>query len=85
MGATGGARIKKRVPQQTISRYLLKMPGLAKRVNTDLSKGFTVPQVAQKHGWPESLVWSQALVKADDFDRFKALQWPHAFCNSSRI
>jgi hypothetical protein len=85
MGATGGARIKKRVPQQTISRYLLKMPGLAKRVNTDLSKGSTVPQVAQKHGWTESLVWSRALVKADDFDRFKALQWLHAFCNSSRI
>jgi hypothetical protein len=48
------------------------MPGLAKRVNTDLSKGFTVPQVAQKHGWPEPLVWSQALVNANDFDRFKA-------------
>jgi hypothetical protein len=46
-----------------------------KWVNTDLSKGFTVPQVAQKHGWPESLVWSQALVNAGDFDRFKALQW----------
>ncbi|MCF8090682.1 MAG: HTH domain-containing protein, partial [Desulfotignum sp.] len=70
-------RIAKRlgVIQQRISRHLLKMPGLAKRVNTDLSKGFTVPQVAQKHGWPESLVWSQALVNADDFDRFKALQW----------
>jgi hypothetical protein len=51
--------------QQRISRRLLKMPGLAKRVNTDLSKGFSVPQVAQKHGCPESLVWSQALVKAD--------------------
>ena len=57
-------RIAKRlgVPQQTISRYLPKMPGLAKWVNSDLSKGFTVPQVAQKHGWPEPLVWSQALV-----------------------
>jgi hypothetical protein len=85
MGATGGARIKKRVPQQTISRYLPKMLEFTKWVNTDLSKGFTVPQVAQKHGWPQSLVWSQALVKADDFERFKALQWLHAFCNSSRI
>jgi hypothetical protein len=46
-----------------------------KWVNIDLSKGFTVPQVAQKHGWPESLVWSQVLVNADDVDRFKALQW----------
>jgi hypothetical protein len=51
------------------------MPQLAKWVNSDLLKGFTVPQVAQKHGWPESLVWSQALVNKDDFSRFKALQW----------
>jgi hypothetical protein len=38
-------RIAKRlgVIQQRISRHLLKMPGLAKRVNTDLSKGFTGP------------------------------------------
>jgi len=50
------------VTQQMISRYLLKMPQLAKSVNADLLKGFTVPQVAQKHGWPEPLVWSQALV-----------------------
>ena len=51
------------------------MPGLAKSVNSDLLKGFTVPQVAQKHAWPEPLVWSQALVNTDDFNRFKALQW----------
>jgi hypothetical protein len=70
-------RIAKRlgVPQQTISRYLPKMLEFTKWVNIDLSKGFTVQQVAQKHGWPESLVWSQALVNADSFDRFKALQW----------
>jgi len=50
------------------------MPGLAKRVNSTFLKGFTVLQVAQKHGWPEPLVWSQALVNANDCDRFKALQ-----------
>ena len=54
--------------------YLLKMPGLAKRVNTDLLNDFRVLQVAQKHGWSESLVWSQLMVNANDFDRFKALQ-----------
>ena len=32
------------VLQQTISIHLQKMPELAKLVNTDLSKGFTVPQ-----------------------------------------
>ena len=70
-------RIAKRVGlgQQRISRYLLQMPQVAKGVNSDLLKGFTVPQVAQKHGWPEPLVWSQALVNKDDFSRFKALQW----------
>ena len=70
-------RIAKRlgVPQQTISRHLPKMLEFTKWVNSDLSKGFTVPQVAQKHGWPEPLVWSQALVNTNDFDRFKALQW----------
>jgi hypothetical protein len=31
--------------------------------------------MAQKQGWKESLVWSQALVNANDCDRFKALQW----------
>jgi hypothetical protein len=41
------------VLQQTISIHLQKMPKLAKLVNTDLSKGFTVSQVAEKHGWPE--------------------------------
>jgi len=52
------------------------MPQLAKWVNGDLLKGFTVPQVAQKHGWlpqvaqkhgwPELLVWSRALVNKDE-------------------
>ncbi len=41
------------VPQQTISNHLPKMAELAKLVNTDLSKGFTVSQVAEKHGWAE--------------------------------
>jgi hypothetical protein len=34
---------------------------LAKLVNTDLSKGFIVSQVAEKHGWAEPHVWSLAL------------------------
>jgi len=70
-------RIAKRldVPQQTISRYLPKMPRLAKWVSSDLSKGFTVPQVAQKHDWPESMVWSQALKGKNDQARFKELNW----------
>jgi len=42
------------VLQQTISIYLQKMPELAKLVNTDLSKGFTVSQMTEKHGCPPS-------------------------------
>ncbi|MBW2596090.1 MAG: hypothetical protein JRC93_08975 [Deltaproteobacteria bacterium] len=70
-------RIAKRLGlgQQRISRYLLQMPQVAKSVNSDLLKGFTVSQVAEKHGWTEPQVWSQALVNKDDFSRFKELNW----------
>jgi len=48
-------RIAKRmgVDQKTIHNHLGEMPELAFLLNTDLSKGFTVPQVAEKHDWPE--------------------------------
>jgi hypothetical protein len=70
-------RIAKRldINRRTLSHHLAKMPGLAKWPNSDLSKGFTVPQVAQKHSWPEPMVWSQALKGKDDQTRFKALNW----------
>ena len=38
--------------QHCISIHLQKMPELAKLVNTDLSRGFTVSQVAKKHACP---------------------------------
>jgi len=74
------------VDQKTIHNHLGEMPELAFLLNTDLSKGFTVPQVAEKHacpvgpenrtgGWPEPLVWSIALEDKDDLQRFKALMW----------
>lgn len=70
-------RIAKRlgIPQRTLSDHSAKMPELAIPLNSDLSKGFTVPQVAQKHDWPEPMVWSQALKGKDDLTRFKALNW----------
>jgi len=51
-------RITKRlgVSQQTNSYHLPKMPALANPVNSDLSRGFTVAQVAEKHGCTEP-VW----------------------------
>jgi len=38
------------LPQKTISNHLAKMSVLAIILNTDLEKGFTVAQVAEKHG-----------------------------------
>ena len=46
------------------------MPAMAKWPNSVFSKGFSVLQVAQKHGWPEPMVWSQALNKKDDQTQF---------------
>ena len=51
------------------------MPELANQPKADLSRGFTVPQVAEKHGWAEPMVWSLALEGKDDLKRFKALNW----------
>ena len=65
------------IPRRTLSDHLAKMPGLANPPNSDLTKGFTIPQVAQKHDWPEPelMVWAQALKKKDDQARFKEFNW----------
>jgi hypothetical protein len=63
------------VPRKTLCDHLAEMLTLAFPPNRDLSKGFTVSQVARKHDWPEPLVWSQALKGKDDLTRFKALDW----------
>ena len=70
-------RIAKRLStqQRTLSDHLGEMPSLAFPPNTDLSRGFTVAQVAQKHGWTEPMVWSLALEDKDDLQRFEALNW----------
>jgi len=61
--------------QRTISNYLEKMPELAYFLKADLSKGFTVSQVVQKHKWTEPMVWSLALEGKKDLERFKELNW----------
>ena len=57
-------RIAKRLgaPQQTISGHLPKMATLPNPVNADLSRGFTVAQVAEKHNWTEPMVWSRIIM-----------------------
>ncbi|MBC8466586.1 MAG: hypothetical protein H8D55_01990 [Deltaproteobacteria bacterium] len=49
------------VSRQTISYHLPKMPELANPVNSDLSRGFTVAQVAERM-YRTCVVWSPALV-----------------------
>ncbi|MBU0462514.1 MAG: hypothetical protein KKD21_07600 [Proteobacteria bacterium] len=79
-------RIAKRLglDQKTIHYHLGKMPVLANSLNADLrvtfrlSRGFTVAQVAEKHGWTDPMVWSLALEGKNDHDRFKELGW--GFC-----
>jgi len=51
------------------------MAMLPNPLNSDLKQGFTVPQVAEKHGWPEPLVWSLALEGKEDLERFRELKW----------
>ena len=70
-------RIAKRLGQtrDTIRDHLGKMPGVAKSPKADLSRGFTVAQVAEKHGWPEPMAWSLAFKGKDDLERFKKLNY----------
>jgi len=64
------------IPLKTIYNHIsAKMPLLAKWPIHDLKEGFTISQVAEKHGWPESIVWAIALDSKNDLDRFRELQW----------
>jgi len=51
------------------------MATLPNPLNTDLSRGFTVPRVAEKHRWTEPMVWSLALKDKEDIERFKEVGW----------
>jgi hypothetical protein len=42
------------------------MAALPNSANADLSRGLTVAQVAEKHGWAEPMVWSLALEDKED-------------------
>ncbi len=70
-------RIAKRLGQnrETIRDHLAKMAELPNPPNADLSRGFTVSQVAEKHNWTEPMVWSLALEDKEDLDRFKEIGW----------
>jgi len=56
-------RIAKRlgVNQASIHNHLLKMATSPNLINTDLSRGFTVSQVAEKHNWTEPMACPPSL------------------------
>ena len=58
-------RIAKRlgIPGTALESHLPKMAELPFSANADLSRGFTVSQVAQKHGWTEPMGWPARLGK----------------------
>ncbi|MGD9161762.1 MAG: DNA methyltransferase [Desulfobacteraceae bacterium] len=70
-------RISDRLDQNrnTIRDYLVKKAALPKSPNSDLQQGFTVAQVAEKHGWPEPLVWALRLDGKNDATKYQELQW----------
>ena len=70
-------RIAKRLGliRTSLHYHLSKMATLPNSTNADLSRGFTVSQVAEKHGWTEPMVWSLALKDKEDLERFKELNW----------
>jgi hypothetical protein len=55
--------------------HLVEMPVSAFPPNSDLKKGPTVSQNAEKHGWPESLVWALKLEEKDNTAKCHELQW----------
>ena len=63
------------VTRESISKHLVKMPTLAFLPNTDLSSGLTIPQVAERHGLSESMLYPLALEGQNDQARFKELGW----------
>ncbi len=44
-------------------------------VRADLKRGYPAANVADKHTWPEPLVWAVALEGKTDQERFEALKW----------
>ena len=62
------------IPQKTVFNHLAKLATLPKWLNSDVEKGFTVPQVTEKHDWPEPLVWAVKLKTKEDMAKYKELQ-----------
>jgi hypothetical protein len=63
------------------------MPESAFLLNSEMKEGFTVAQTAEKHSWPESLVWSLKFEGKNDLAKCSELQWglrTWELCNCER-
>ena len=49
------------IHRETISKYAQKNQGLFNNIHQDFKSGTPIPDMAQKHGAPQPLVWSVIL------------------------
>ncbi|KPA15390.1 transcriptional regulator, ParBC family [Candidatus Magnetomorum sp. HK-1] len=68
-------RIVKRLntPKRTLHNKNSILTELLEPIMNDISKGFAVPQIADKYSFTEPMIWSIVLEGKDDIDRFKRL------------
>ena len=66
------ARLK--INRKTAKKYS-KNPRLIQSIKKSLNKGHACHKVAEEVGCPEPLVWSIALERKSDMERFKYLGW----------
>ena len=63
-----------RINRKTVLKYY-DNPDLVQSIQEFLEKGLSVSEIAEKHWYPEPLVWSIALEAKTDQERFQALNW----------
>ncbi|MBT5970472.1 DNA methyltransferase [Desulfobacula sp.] len=63
------------IHRETISKYAQKNQRLFKKIHQEFKAGTAIPDIAEKHGAPQSLVWSVVFQEKTDLERFKALNW----------
>ncbi len=66
------ARLK--VNRLTVMKYSNE-PRPVQSIRYFLAQGLSIPEVAEKHGYPEPLVWSVAFEGKSDKERFESLNW----------
>ena len=63
------------IPKRTLVNKNSRLTERLKPIKDDISKGFAVPQIADKYSFTEPMIWSMVLEGKDDIYRFKKLKW----------